>query len=201
VKRRLGIAAVCLLLGAIVNVLVAWGVTVFLPVPQSAGVRVAGVPADRWVRSDLVADETVISRGVGRTLYTIQGSQEAFNHGWWVGGAIRTGWPARSMEGWGLYDDTSKREVNYWSFGHPARLRPRWLEQHMPGGTFPAQFPLRPLGFGLVVNTLFYGILIWLTGFGFSSLKRARRRRRGRCAWCGYELRGLERCPECGKQA
>ncbi|QKK08875.1 MAG: hypothetical protein HND58_12385 [Planctomycetota bacterium] len=64
--------------------------------------------------------------------------------------------------------------------------------------------PLLPLWRGLIANTLFYALLLWLLHRGFVRLRGWRRSRRGRCGWrggCGYDLSGSvgEVCPECGR--
>ncbi|MCA9305190.1 MAG: hypothetical protein KDA16_01560 [Phycisphaerales bacterium] len=64
--------------------------------------------------------------------------------------------------------------------------------------------PLLPIWPGLLIDTAFWGavwfILLWPTGLVAAKVKRARRRAKGKCAWCKYDLRGIdsERCPECG---
>jgi hypothetical protein len=61
--------------------------------------------------------------------------------------------------------------------------------------------PFRPMSLGLIVNTLLYGIALWLFFATPAAFIRWRRRRRvGLCATCGYDLRGKahDRCPECG---
>lgn len=62
--------------------------------------------------------------------------------------------------------------------------------------------PFLPYWTGLLADTLFYAVLFaglhQLAGFTM----RARRRKRGRCAGCGYDLQGLDSsgaCPECGR--
>ena len=64
--------------------------------------------------------------------------------------------------------------------------------------------PLLPLWRGLIANTLFYALLVWLLRRGFVVVRGWRRSRRGRCGWrggCGYDLSGSvgEVCPECGR--
>ena len=63
--------------------------------------------------------------------------------------------------------------------------------------------PLDPVWPGFAYNTLAYGGAAWallatptLVGFIFG--RKRRRRRRGLCVACGYDMRGLESCPECG---
>ncbi len=69
-----------------------------------------------------------------------------------------------------------------------------------------ALLPLRPILFGTVANSVFYGLIfyaafwivlrrLWrlLTG-----AKKRERFKRGECIGCGYPLGDLGRCPECG---
>ncbi len=56
-----------------------------------------------------------------------------------------------------------------------------------------------PLGF--IANTLLYAAAWWIVLVTPRGVNRWRRKRRGRCVACGYDLRGLAReaaCPECG---
>jgi hypothetical protein len=62
-----------------------------------------------------------------------------------------------------------------------------------------------PIWPGLLVNTAFYGAILWGLWVGPGALRRGLRRRRGACVRCGYDLRGGEGsdgapavCPECG---
>ncbi|MFG0285501.1 MAG: hypothetical protein ACF8R7_13875 [Phycisphaerales bacterium JB039] len=60
--------------------------------------------------------------------------------------------------------------------------------------------PLRPIWWGLVINTLFFSAL-WLVALTAPPMARgALRRRRGLCLRCGYDLQGqfTGGCPECG---
>jgi hypothetical protein len=62
--------------------------------------------------------------------------------------------------------------------------------------------PLRPLWFRFAVNTIIYGALLWLALLGPFAWRRYRRRRRGCCPACGYDMRHAEHvvCPECGRR-
>lgn len=64
--------------------------------------------------------------------------------------------------------------------------------------------PYLPIWPGLIFNTIFWGaawfIILAPTFCSLAALKRHRRRRRGLCARCRYDLRGINspNCPECG---
>ncbi len=60
--------------------------------------------------------------------------------------------------------------------------------------------PLRPLWIGLIAKTSFYAVILWLVTLGPFAVRRFVRDRRGLCIKCGYDLRATEHevCPECG---
>ena len=60
--------------------------------------------------------------------------------------------------------------------------------------------PLQLLWVGFTINTIFYGVLLWLLMLGLHRARRVRRRKRGLCIKCGYDLRGdfSAGCSECG---
>lgn len=67
------------------------------------------------------------------------------------------------------------------------------------------RLPFMPIWSGLAVNTLLYGVAVLgvMLGVGYLRLVASGyyRIRRGRCAFCGYDLKGEfgRGCPECGK--
>ena len=73
------------------------------------------------------------------------------------------------------------------------------LTYHDPLDRFA--LPLLPLWPGFAINTVFYALMLLLAWRTLGTIRRAARRRRGRCAACGYERGGLDAnaaCPECG---
>lgn len=66
-----------------------------------------------------------------------------------------------------------------------------------------AALPYRPLPIGLIADTLFFATAWWMLLFGWRDLRRLRRRRKGRCERCTYDLHATppnQPCPECGHQ-
>ena len=58
--------------------------------------------------------------------------------------------------------------------------------------------PLLPLWWGFTINTLLYGMILWLLLFGPFAARRMLRRRRGLCAKCAYPIGASPVCTECG---
>ncbi|UYV11518.1 MAG: hypothetical protein NCW75_09415 [Phycisphaera sp.] len=99
------------------------------------------------------------------------------------------GWPWLAAQGRGVMDGTPSR---VWREGIPT----------VAIGPVAFKLPLRPIWPGLLANTLFYAALTLSLMAGWRWLRTRRRRVRGRCVACGYELgEGVRVCPECGLDA
>lgn len=118
--------------------------------------------------------------------------------------AWRIGWPFRAL---GAYRHAEKHllGVSYDEI-RDKNWRPAWNQMWLMGyvqraakpGDPPRVWPLYPIVPGFVLNTVIHaavGAGVW---WGAGWMRRARRRRRGLCEGCGYELAGLAMCPECG---
>jgi hypothetical protein len=117
----------------------------------------------------------------------------------WTANFQRFGWPMRCLEATVVRDRRSgagECSIHYYG----GALLP-WTSSLNASG-FPVVVPYYPIWPGLLVNAAFYGAIFWLLWFGPGMIRRGRRRRRGLCARCGYELRGFRgtggTCPECG---
>lgn len=112
----------------------------------------------------------------------------------------RTGWPLRAMAYW---------HEGFYGWGDFIWARgpgPSGIALGREVGTAALPFderviPLQPLWAGLIGNTLIFGGVLFLGSTAVSTRRAARRRRRGQCARCGYDLAGLATCPECGTPA
>ncbi len=60
--------------------------------------------------------------------------------------------------------------------------------------------PYHPIWSGFTINTILYAPFLWLLSLGPFAARRMIRRKRGHCIKCGYNLRGDFSCgcPECG---
>jgi hypothetical protein len=116
----------------------------------------------------------------------------------------RIGWPVRSL---GAYRHVEKHELGV-SYGEvwDKRWRPEWNRVWLSGyvqrpakpGDPPRVWPLYPIVPGFALNTVIYAAALAGVILGAGWAKRRRRRRRGLCEGCGYEVAGLAMCPECG---
>lgn len=178
---------VFLLIGAAVNVLVAWSACLDLP-----GLRptpsVAEGPdvwehryGEQWGRPDLL-------------VYWRRGHTTRDAARWSSTPPIKDKWiyvdhfgvPFRALERAWIIEGSQLRSVHEW------RVQTQW---------FLLEFPRRPLWPGFALNTLIYAALAWgLWRLPFAA-RRRRRKRRNQCAACGYSRAGLAEgsaCPECG---
>jgi hypothetical protein len=220
-KRWVLRAILCLLLGAVTTVAVAWG-SPFVTfgtnydgeweIDRSQGARERFWSLSRpFDLPDFEIREiwTVEYGREGEVYYlTMTGAppdHRTFSP-WAMIGRQHCGWPARAMwsEEYSFIDNNSGGYVGERSGGRMCLEFPREDIRSTASGVVidrrSIQFPLGilPIGFGM--NTLFYAAIWFGVFFGFAGAKRAIRRRRGRCPRCGYDLRGslAAGCSECG---
>lgn len=96
------------------------------------------------------------------------------------------GWPMRCL--------AAERSTEQHGFVTPPQITSGMLV------VFGFQWPNRVLWLGMVINELFYVLLIVSAFCSWRYGKRWLRRCRGHCLKCAYDLRGefSEGCPECG---
>ncbi len=74
----------------------------------------------------------------------------------------------------------------------------RWFNIMSMDQTMLPYYPVIP---GFAADTALYAGVWWALLFGPGATRRSRRRRRGLCPRCAYDLKGLapgSPCPECG---
>ena len=74
---------------------------------------------------------------------------------------------------------------------------PAWVRSHL-GIDLDTHLPLRPRPLAFIANVLIYTVVLLTLHAMWCEGRSRRRMRRGRCAACGYDIAGVERCPECG---
>ena len=215
-KRWLRTILIFLLLGAVVNVAVAWGCSVTVNSwdceAEEGHVVVDGMS---WLvhRHDAFGATSYLSeraRDVPKMMDIWGDAQpDDLTPGWapfaedlprfarsanWL--VDSRGWPMRSM--WSQPHSAFLREGEWEII--PARGGIRSALSPWTALGIPRVRPLTPIWPGFAVNTIFYGLILWLLLPGRFVLRRIIRRKRGRCIACGYDLRGdLDHgCPECG---
>ena len=215
-KRRLTKLVVFLLLGAIVNLTVAWGCMIVWPKSHTGnvvyyqeddlhptpalGILESLVPSEESLRRS----HTIVISDESRFGWVEHGAQavpdrESVDHGLFVS-VIDAGLPLKSLR-------CSYRTTN--AGGRPSSPREGYFHAVMiPSWMRPAEsrlvlwygFPFLPIWPGFAINTVFCAAILWLLTLGPFAAHRMIRRKRGLCIKCGYDLRGAEheQCPECG---
>ena len=131
---------------------------------------------------------------------------------------VSAGWPFYALTGeeWSVYS----RETENSTSSATHRIEVTSTTKPIEIGDYSVDvqvlIPFSPIWPGFVIDTLFYAAIWFGVFFGFTSAKRAIRRKRGRCPRCGYDLRGgvsveppprpelgtkaatSPGCPECG---
>ena len=189
---------VFLLLGAIVNVAVAWGFSLRSWQSGLGQEWLADDASIEWWRQNappgfpplpvtMYESQSLGYRGL--MLYETEGLDAGCE---FLGFRTGHGWPLVSLE-WTSWINRQLRTVEN-------RYMIEWDRWPSAKGT-SRKIPLRPLWSGFALNTVFYAFLISLMFAALIGVRRRRRIRRGLCPKCAYDLRGTRgatACPECG---
>ncbi len=218
-KRPLLIIGMFLLLGVVVNVAVAWGCAMCVDVDVGTYKGVTAFTTEEAWTLD------VWSCGGAKFIHSLRqrGSNaiaaEAVDPGdllpYWSKLAIPSatyaaglsdfekhfiearGWPLLAL--WCELSMTSGNAGLSYSVAGAIETPLQW-ESNLR----PRTLPLRPIGAGFIVNTMFYAVMLvplWLLirgGYLFA-FRRAIRIRRGLCPACAYPTGESDTCAECGK--
>jgi len=190
-----------LLLGAIVNIAVAWSLSSIEV--QEWSHRGGQYPApDRYVRwwqarapKDFPSYPRIVYRFamLGREDLRMDQGGEPTSLAHFCCYAIRAGLPLTSLEGVQWIDNRPVYE------GSQPILHQRKFVVFAGGLSGGGRgLPMCPIWPGFAINTIFYAVILWvLFAFPFA-LRRWRRIKRGLCARCGYPLGTSAVCSECG---
>lgn len=221
-KRRLFKLALFLLLGAIVNVAVAWGWAKWIRLDHTDFTLKQGIDfrdGNDWRLSVTQSNGTLIIYSVWDNLERERRSHTTLNTATSLDSMHFTfihppedkqlelprlerlltayGWPKLSL--WSGYE-----------FQNPYSNMPTVTIKsgiRISGDTFyrfhtkiPWTLPLHPIWPGFAINTIFYSAILWLLILAPFTARQMIRRKRGRCIKCGYDLRGRSEggCSECG---
>lgn len=208
--------SISLLLGAVINIGVAWGCIRWSSSDASELYKATRHDRTWWRRHAPAtfngsASDVCKSDGFG-VVATTRGAPEfsleqingvpTITPRWMVAQEIRIGWPFQTFSGerWTrcramLGPPVIEHKTVYtWSQSlGPALLSSNDVQEWK-------LLPLRPLLIGFALNGIFYAVLLWLFASGPLVLRRFSRGNRGHCAICGYDLRYnfANGCPECG---
>ncbi|MCH8152927.1 MAG: hypothetical protein IH830_11215 [Planctomycetes bacterium] len=200
-KRRLTTLGLFLLLGAVLNVAVAWGVALWAPplLPSTTTAALSQQEATALLLRLSPSEWPEVPEVVGRQRRAVgQSSHDAFkpyekDTPWFdvaLVGEHRFGLPAAAVCHVYIGGDDGHfpgdRLIGGWRIRRQDVLRDT--------------LPLRPIWPGFAINTLFYAAILWPLISGPFALRHHIRRKRGLCVSCGYDLRHANHdvCPECG---
>jgi hypothetical protein len=208
--RRIALRVVVfLLLGAVVNVAVAWGCALWSPFTRFYDTPPKSYPA--WLDSlvgynaswryhggigyqELIIEELLDPRTLGVFDESSNSADRLFSTSFYspfdTPAATVSGWPCKSL----------------WSNMRITRDDPRTLLPGLPiPNALPAvapstnrRFSLNPVWPGFAINTFFYAAIPWLLFAAPGRVRRWRRIRRGLCAKCAYPIGTSDVCTECG---
>lgn len=207
---------VSLLLGVLLNIAVAWGLAAFVGVPPPPARQIPAekplswpgrvpqgwpppkeVYIGRWWCCTTVHALGHTVRRLEDTNPTTKASEEMLSCNLYIS---RWGWPMRSLEI--QWPHSQNMLVSIWLFKKPTEAA---LRTGLPVSTSITRsperthLPLMPVWPGFFVNSLLYSAIACALLCGPGMARRLRRRRRGWCISCGYDLAGLPKCPECGR--
>lgn len=183
-RRRVERVFLFLLLGAIINIAVSWGFS-FHDARNFQGFLAAGGSPDKddvdwWHRfaPDSYAEiptKKVETRHWGKRRRLLW-RNVPYSH---VACRFQYGWPCVSFE-WSYWRKPQPPEV---TMRHAIRLS---LEEDY--SRYQPVLPMRPHWRGVLVNTMFYGVLVWLLWRTPWMLRSRLRLRRGLCGRCAYPI-------------
>ncbi|MBL1217557.1 MAG: hypothetical protein D8M59_08675 [Planctomycetes bacterium] len=201
-RRSLCTAVIFLILGAIVNVAVAWGCVLWSsPRDMIRGPWPTPLP-EGWTEpdSDSIGQQGfgiqcmwgVVAVPVDRDTHGSTGTSLC---------AWLAGWPCHSLFMDRHFPMFAGDLYDLGNFSAPTQFQdgitiPGWFQSRSSAVCLPT----RPLWSGFAADTLLYAVVLWLLIARPFHLRRWRRIRRGLCENCGYPIGTSPVCTECGEK-
>jgi hypothetical protein len=221
-------SGVLLLIGAAMNLGIAWVCALWVPLDARTGVWYdMKIPADvigeiEAARSELGLPEVwkecvgASDTGIGVSLFGFIDLSRAYqmptkSSPLRLVYVVRAGWPWRCVSCRFQRGLSGKKECEdrwYGGFDAPPWAGARDLTSESTLGVtawanwFPSDqrpLPYRPEWTGLVGGSVFFAALLSMIWVP-QVIRHEFRRRRAACVECGYDLAGLPTCPECGRR-
>ena len=150
--------------------------------------------APKWFRQDFPKGSTALPPWASRSSENAEVLRQ-----------FGAGWPMRCVRCRVVYEDFNQPSKAWRSSGvlDVSRGPPdpdTWFTSRA-AWTIPSWFPIAPWWPGLIVNTLFYALPVFIVWCAIPAVRRALRRKRGLCPACAYPRAALATdspCPECG---
>ncbi len=210
-----------LVLGAIVNVAVAWGCAMQLPPDLGSPDSVQASTEHTEVTLRRQFGDVRIAADV-RKIYAMHFMAVSWNElaealPWgspfrdpaWVDEEVRSRLGAREgqffehLHGWPMLSMHGRATMIFPPNTAAAPPHVQWegLYEIVPLTNEYRLLPLRPIWPGVLFNTCLYAAMLAFLVYAPGSIRRTLRRRRGQCVTCGYDRRGnpCGSCPECGR--
>jgi hypothetical protein len=197
------LVVVFLLLGAVVNVAVAWGCA-----NAAGGEWDAQWDGSEYTRVWLEHGGSVDAEGPDADSCISRPGYEAHYTNFWRPNdgeytdmfIFRAGWPTPSLDGIAMRIWRSAVAFDRVTDGVLLSEKAWGANDGMYGAFETAQrsMPLHPVWPGFVINTFFYAAILWLLFAGPGRVRRWRRIKRGLCAKCAYPVGASDICTECG---
>lgn len=216
-RCRLALLALCMLPGAVVNILVAWSCAAWSEA-RLAGPH-ASFPDAEQARSIVESNGLVYEpsrpwrvSGFGAHWALIDASlvKDDGSIGLVQVLHVQAGWPAKSLQGGGValhagvaykWDSAYDGVALPYSTAGPAPYWRALSTGDLLSTTMDLRrvLPGRPMWTGFAANSVFWCATLWILLQGLHAILGRWRRARGRCPDCAYPIGSSPRCSECGR--
>jgi hypothetical protein len=217
-RQRLGRCGWILLIGAIVNVGVAWACSLsadpHAPSKVQSAMQIESATIVKSARSSFGCETTIFERTrvnmPGRISRSKPGMPATIERKRWT--VHQSGWPMRALSGGRRVNDVSPDDASQSSNANASPANASALTESRGRFSVPVRptqaatsdpwtfrvLPMKPMWGGFAVNTLAYAAALWVLLAIPSSLRRMRRTRRALCPVCAYPVGTSDICSERG---